>query len=114
MIHSNIYFILAGYLVTENIVDVMNIYGEKMYRLEALDQGPEIHVKGIQRGLHKELKKPENASKLYAEAQTVIIQSGFRRQPGGGVNLETTTRQTYNGVKPRKRAFITSQHSITY
>ncbi len=114
MIHSNIYFILAGYLVTENIVDVMNIYGEKMYRLEALDQGPEIHVKGIQRGLHKELKKPENASKLYAEAQTVIIQSGFRRQPGGRVNLETTTRQTFNGVKPRKRAFITSQHSITY
>ena len=54
-----------------------------MYRLEALGQEPEIHVKGIQRGLHKELKKPENASKLFPEAQTIIIQSGLRRTAWG-------------------------------
>jgi hypothetical protein len=92
----------------------MNIYGEKMYRLQYAQKEPEIHVKGIMRGLFKELKNPENYRKLYAEANTVIIQSGFRRNPGGGINLETMTRFTKNGVQPRKRAFVDSNHSITY
>lgn len=105
---------LAGYLVTENVVDAMNIYGEKMYRLSSLQKDPEIHVKGVMRGLHKELKKPENSQKLFIEANTILIQSGFRRQAGGGINLETMTKSITNGVQPKKRAFIDKNHSITY
>ena len=92
----------------------MNIYGEKMYRLQYQHKEPEIHVKGIMRGLHKELKTSENYKKLYAAENTVIIQSGFRRNPGGGINLETMTRYTKNGVEPKKRAFLNSSHSISY
>lgn len=104
--------LLAGYLVTEHIAQKMSIFGEKMYKLHFDSQDSEVHLKGIKKGLHKEFK--DSTHSLYAKDKTIIVQSGFRRQAGGGVYLSTETKYILNGVQPKKRCFINSQHSYTY
>ena len=104
--------LLAGYLITEHVALQMSLYGEKMYKLQFESLETEIHLKSINKGLHKEFKN--NSHSLYADAKTVIVQSGFRRLPGGGIDLVTETKRILNGVQPKKRFFIDSQHSCTY
>ena len=104
--------LLAGYLITEHTAQKMSIYGEKMYKLHFESQETEVHLKGIKKGFHKEFK--DSTHSLYAKDKTIIVQSGFRRQAGGGVHLITETKHIVNGVQPKKRCFINSQHSYTY
>ena len=49
--------LLAGYLITEHIAQRMSIFGEKMYKLHFDSQEPEVHLKGIKKGLHKKILK---------------------------------------------------------
>ena len=65
--------LLAGYLITEHIAQRMSIFGEKMYKQHFDSQEPEVHLKGIKKGLHK-----DSTNSLYAKDKTVTVQSGFR------------------------------------
>lgn len=85
-----------------------------MYRLGFNEHEPQIHLKSIARGLHKELNKEENSKRLFPGQNTVIIQTGLRRQIGGGVNLVTESKNIVEGVQPKKRKFLSSGYSITY
>ena len=90
----------------------MSIFGEKMYKLHFDSKNQKFRSSGIKKGLHKEFK--DSTHSLYAKDKTIIVQSGFRRQAGGGVHLITETKHILNGVQPKKRFFIHSQHSYTY
>ena len=102
-------------MVTENIANAIDIYGEKIYRLDFQAQQPgDMHAKGITKPLRNLLNQPENVSKLYSENKTVILQPQFRRHPEGGVFLVVDSKHLQNGVQPKKRCFVDSHNSVTF
>ena len=104
----------AGYLVSEWASDTLHIYGEKMYRIGYKDATqPQIHLKGIMKGLHPLLNKEENSRKLCKDQQTVIIQTGFKRV-NQGISMVTETKSFNSAIQPKKRKFVEAGYSVTY
>ena len=52
---------------------------------------PQIHIKGVMKGVQSLLNTAENANKLYKEKKTVIIQTGLKRV-NQGMSMVTETK----------------------
>ena len=74
---------------------------------------PQIHIKGVMKGVQSLLNTAENANKLYKEKKTVIIQTGLKRV-NQGMSMVTETKFFDNALHPKKRRFFEAGYSVTY
>ena len=74
---------------------------------------PQIHLKGVMKGLQSQLNTEENANKLYKEKKTVIIQTGLKRV-NQGMSMVTETKFFERALQPKKRRFFEAGYSVTY
>jgi len=73
-----------------------------------------VHHKNLADNVAPHMKNSYEQNKNSYVDSTTLLAGYLIRQAGGGVHLITETKHILNGVQPKKRFFIHSQHSYTY
>lgn len=108
------HFFFSGYLLLETVSDTMDIFGEKMYRLNENNTNKSTHLKGISYAVRTQIEKTsplENS--LYIEDKQAVIQTNMKRNLHGHISAVSNCKIFKHAVLPNKRYFV-GQHSFPY